>query len=70
MWQIPSAPVWVGGLACPGGRLTGLTNTTPTLAAKWLQLHRAAAPCTDAWRSWRVLRAGHPYLQACDGGAD
>ena len=34
----------VGGLARPEGRLTGLTNTTPTLAAKWLQLLRDAAP--------------------------
>ena len=34
----------VGGLARPEGRLTGLTNTTPTLAAKWLQLLREAAP--------------------------
>jgi len=36
----------VGGLARPEGRLTGLTNTTPTLAAKWLQLLRDAAPGT------------------------
>jgi putative ABC transport system substrate-binding protein len=34
----------VGGLARPEGRLTGLTNTTPTLAAKWLQLLRDAVP--------------------------
>jgi putative ABC transport system substrate-binding protein len=34
----------VGGLARPEGKLTGLTNTTPTLAAKWLQLLRDAAP--------------------------
>jgi putative ABC transport system substrate-binding protein len=36
----------VGGLARPEGRLTGLTNTTPTIAEKWLQILRGAAPST------------------------
>ena len=40
----PVASGLVGSLARPGGRLTGLTNTTPTLAAKWLQLLRDAKP--------------------------
>lgn len=40
----PIASGLVSSLAHPGGRLTGLTNTTPTLAAKWLQLLREAVP--------------------------
>jgi len=40
----PIASGLVSSLAHPGGRLTGLTNTTPTLVAKWLQLLREAVP--------------------------
>lgn len=36
----------VAGIARPEGRLTGITNTTPTIAGKWLQLLREAAPGT------------------------
>ncbi|MBS0524320.1 MAG: ABC transporter substrate-binding protein [Proteobacteria bacterium] len=52
----------VGGLARPEGRLTGLTNTTPTMAAKWLQLLREAAPGTR-----RVVLLFNPETAAVRG---
>lgn len=52
----------VGGLTRPEGRLTGLTNTTPTIAGKWLQLLREAAP-----RTKRVAMLFNPETAAVRG---
>ena len=40
----PVAAGIVSSLARPGGNITGITNTEPTIGGKWLQLLKEAAP--------------------------
>ncbi len=42
----PVASGFAASLANPGGNITGFTNTTPLLAAKWLELLKEVAPST------------------------
>lgn len=43
----PVASGLAASLSKPGGNITGFTNTTPSLAAKWLQLLKETAPSTQ-----------------------
>lgn len=58
----PVASGLVASLARPEGNLTGITNSTPTLAGKWLQLLKDMAPKTN-----RVVMIFNPDTAALRG---
>jgi ABC-type uncharacterized transport system substrate-binding protein len=70
----PVAAGIVSSLAHPGGNVTGITNTEPTIGGKWLELLKEAAPTVnraamlinpDSWPDGGALFL-HPFEEAAN----